>query len=204
MPWTDLAVGRLWYRTRHTVVWLVLYALLGDLGRMLGTLELAKHSDLHRDSICSRAVHQNACWLGREMRDCIYSPSLEPFLELACLSNALFLILPTCLPWPTSLPVCFSLFKSSSCLLNDWDAVQSGRPISFIHLPIEIQFKFSVIYIWRSYLKLFTKKNVWLESFPEMFFFSVFGSSVVSHERCQLPVPRTSKCHHLCKCLQCD
>lgn len=111
----------------------------------------------------------------------------------------------TCLPWPTSLPVCFSLFKSSSCLLNDWDAVQSGRPVSFIHLPIEIQPKFSVIYIWRSYLKLFTKKkNVWLESFPEMFFFSVFGSSVVSHERCQLLVPRTSKCHHLCKCLQCD
>lgn len=144
---------------------------LGTWAECLALLNL-KNTAIYTEIVFALcAVHQNACWLGREMRDCIYSPSSESFLELACLSNSLFLILPTCLPWPTSLPVCFSLFKAGSCLFNDWDAVQSGRPISFIHLPIKIQPKFSVISIWRNTWNFLGKKKFGWSLFLRCFSF---------------------------------
>lgn len=105
----------------------------------------------------------------------------------------------TCLLWPTRLPPCFSLFKSCSCLLSDWDTGKSGRPMSFIDLPVEIQPKvFYVIAIWRGYFKHYTNV-MWLETFPDIFFFSVSGSSDRLHERCQLLFPITSICYHLCE-----
>lgn len=112
----------------------------------------------------------------------------------------LFLTRLTCLLWSTGLPLCFSLFRSCSCLLSDWDTGKSGRPMSFIDLPMGQPKVFYVISIRRVYLKHCTKV-IWLETFPDIVFFSVFGSSNGPHERCQLLLSTTSLCCHMCGCL---